>query len=374
MYRSCRCMYRSARSWAGVILTGSAGRVAKPRAEPSAREGEPLEAARAREPVLGRPLRPAPSSEAWPCFCSRVADLFASGLVRASGVRPAWARWQEPAQAPAQQALQALQPRDQALKPRRGPHCQPFLLRIILLVVVQENRKGNAGPAGIYDVAVYICQFEAQGAQGNGAVQFHEMALVGSCLHNVANAFVDNHFADDILTQRPLDVGSRCEGAASEQQLRVRIHGDEGKDLQGAVDEGGPEQMADAQGAAGRGARRVAPGAREEASDLVVVEDAAVAVYLVGRFHIGGRGVVAADPGGQPRPRVGSDRQHRPVEGLQGLVDPVEVLAPVRAEEGVGATRSLKTESLAPVWRWRVSPMSNSKEASSPATRLRLST
>ena len=189
-----------------------------------------------------------------------------------------------------------------------GPHCQPFLLRIILLVVVQENRKGNAGPAGIYDVAVYICQFEAQGAQGNGAVQFHEMALVGSCLHNVANAFVDNHFADDILTQRPLDVGSRCEGAASEQQLRVRIHGGEGKDLQGAVDEGGPEQMADAQGAAGRGARRVAPGAREEASDLVVVvvEDAAVAVvgdsYLVGRFHIGGRGVVAADPGGQPRP------------------------------------------------------------------------
>ena len=151
------------------------------------------------------------------------------------------------------------------------------------MVVVQENRKGNAGPAGIYDVAVYICQFEAQGAQGNGAVQFHEMALVGSCLHNVANAFVDNHFADDILTQRPLDVGSRCEGAASEQQLRVRIHGDEGKDLQGAVDEGGPEQ--------------------------------------------------------KPRARVGSDRQHRPVEGLQGLVDPVEVLAPVRAEEGVGHTK-----------------------------------
>ena len=32
-------------------------------------------------------------------------------------------------------------------------------------------------------------------------------------------------------------------------------------------------------------------------------------------------------------------RQHRPVEGLQGLVDPVEVLAPVRAEEGVGHTK-----------------------------------
>ena len=336
-------------------------------------DSQPLEAARAREAVLGRPLRPAPSSGASACFWSRAGGLFASGLARLAAPRvrpPDAARWQEPAQAPAQQA-------SQALKPRGGPHCQPFLLRIILLVVVQENRKGNAGPAGIYDVAVYICQFEAQGAQGNGAVQFHEMALVGSCLHNVANAFVDNHFADDILTQRPLDVGSRCEGAASEQQLRVRFHGDEGKDLQGAVDEGGPEQMADAQGAAGRGARRVAPGAREKASDLVVVEDAAVAVvgdsYLVGRFHIGGRGVVAADPGGQPRPRVGSDRQHRPVEGLQGLVDPVEVLAPVRAEEGVGHTK-LEDGSLAPVSKWRVSPMSNSKEASSPATRLRLST
>ena len=149
MYRSCRCMYRSG-PFLGRGHPNGLGRGLRSLGQPSegqAREGEPLEAARAREPVLGRPLRPAPSLEAWPCFCSRVADLFASGLVRASGVRPAWARWQEPAQ----QALQALQPRDQALKPRGGPHCQPFLLRIILLVVVQENRKGNAGPAGIYE-------------------------------------------------------------------------------------------------------------------------------------------------------------------------------------------------------------------------------
>ena len=101
--------------------------------------------------------------------------------------------------------------------------------------------------------------------------------------------------------------------------------------------------MAYAQGAAGRGARRVAPGAREEASDLIVVEDAAVAVVgdldLVGGLHVGGRGVVAADPRGQPRPRVGSDGQHRPVEGLHGLIDPIEVLASVRAEEGVGHTK-----------------------------------
>ena len=98
---------------------------AKPRAEPS------VEAARAREAVLGRPLRPAPSSEAWGGSSILGVDLFASGLVQASGLRPAWARWQEPAQAPAQprdqpEASQALQPRDQALKPRGGPHPQPF--------------------------------------------------------------------------------------------------------------------------------------------------------------------------------------------------------------------------------------------------------
>ena len=339
------CTGPAAACTGGPVL-GRASSLQAPRAEPGprapreAREVEPSEAARAREPVLGRPLRPAPSSGASACFCFRAGGLCAWGLaLRVSGGRPARARWQEPAQAPAQQALQ---PRDQALKPRGGPHCQPFPLVIILLVIVQENCKGNAGAAGIYHIAVHVCELKAQGAQGNGAVQFDEVALVGSCLHDVPHAFVDDHFADDILTQRPLDVGRRGQGAASEQQLRVRIHGHEGEDLQGAVDEGGPEQMGNAQGAAGRGARRVAFGAREEASDLIVVEDAAVAVVgdldLVGGLHVGGRGVVAADPRGQPRPRVGSDGQHRPVEGLQGLIDPIEVLASVRRQKGVGHT------------------------------------
>ena len=217
-----------------------------------------------------------------------------------------------------------------------------FLIKILILII-QENRKGNAGSAGIYHISVDVGELKAQGAQGDGAVEFQEMALVRSCLHDIPHAQVYYHFADDVLSQRALDVGSRGEGAASEQQLRVRIHGDEGEDLQGAVDEGGAQQVIDAQGAGGCCARRVAPGAREEASDLVVVEDAPVAVvgdsYLIGRFHVTGARVVAADPGGQPRPRVGSDRQHSPVEGLQGLVDPVEVLAPVRAEEGVGHTK-----------------------------------
>ena len=99
-----------------------------------AREVEPSEAARAREAVLGRPLRPAPSSEPWGGFWSRV-DLFAWGRgLRVLGGRPApraqpkasRARWQEPAQAPAQPRDQpeALQPQE----PRGAPHSQPFML------------------------------------------------------------------------------------------------------------------------------------------------------------------------------------------------------------------------------------------------------
>ena len=270
----------------------------------------------------------------------------ASSLRLRRGAPASWAR--DPEQAPGSEASQAP---EQAPGPREAleqgqdlpPHCPSFFLIKILILIIQENRKRNAGSAGIYHISVDVGELKAQGAQGDGAVEFHEMALVRSCLHDIPHAQVYYHFADDVLFQRALDVGGRCEGAASEQQLRVRIHGDEGEDLQGAVDEGGAQQVVDAQGAGGRGARRVAAGAREEASDLVVVEDATVAVvgdsYLIGRFHVTGARVVAADPGGQPRPRVGSDRQHRPVEGLQGLVDPIEVLASVRRQKGVGHTK-----------------------------------
>ena len=91
---------------------------------------------------------------------------------------------------------------------------------------------------------------------------------------------------------------------------------------------------------AGRGARGIGAGAGKEASDLVVVQDATVPVVghsdLVGLLHVRRGAVVAADPGGQARPRVGAHREHRPVECLQGLVDPVHIEAAVRAEEGVG--------------------------------------
>ena len=122
----------------------------------------------------------------------------------------------------------------------RGVRIVSHFSRIkILILVVEENCKRNAGAAGVYDVAVYICQFEAQGAQGNGAVQFDEVALVGSCLHDIPHAFVDNHFADDILTQRPLDVGRRGQGAAAQQEFAIRVHRGKHEYLEGTLDEAG---------------------------------------------------------------------------------------------------------------------------------------
>ena len=97
--------------------------------------------------------------------------------------------------------------------------------------------------------------------------------------------------------------------------------------------------MVDAERAVGGGAGGVAPGAWEQASHLLIVQDAAVAVvghaYFVRLLHVRGARVVAADPGGQATPRVGPDGEHRPVEGLQGFVDPVQVLSTVSGEEGV---------------------------------------
>ncbi len=91
--------------------------LSKPRAEPSAR---------AREPVLGRPLRPALFWAASACFWSRAAGLFASGLRR--GAPASWARDPEPrAQPEASQAPE--QAPGQALEqgPDLPPHCPPFL-------------------------------------------------------------------------------------------------------------------------------------------------------------------------------------------------------------------------------------------------------
>ena len=45
-----------------------------------------------------------------------------------------------------------------------------FFFRKILVFVVQKNRKGNAGAAGVYDITVHVGELEAQITQSNGAV------------------------------------------------------------------------------------------------------------------------------------------------------------------------------------------------------------
>ena len=64
----------------------------------------------------------------------------------------------------------------------------------ILILIIQENRKGNAGSAGIYHISVDVGELKAQGAQGDGAVEFQEMALVRSCLHDIPHAQVYYRF------------------------------------------------------------------------------------------------------------------------------------------------------------------------------------
>ena len=179
----------------------------------------------AREPVLGRPLRRAPSSEAWVDFCCRAGGLSAWGLgaPRASAA---------PAQVAEQAALQLPQALLQALAQALRRLCSRLCsvrahggLRIvgnfsrlkILLIIIQEYCEGNAGAVGINRVAVDICQLKAQGAQGNWTVEFHEMALVCSGGHHKAQASVNDAFANYVIAQRPLDIRRGGQGAAAQE-------------------------------------------------------------------------------------------------------------------------------------------------------------
>ena len=104
------------------------------------------------------------------------------------------------------------------------------------------------------------------------------MSLVGSGLHDKPDPFVDNELANDILSEGALDFGSVRERGAPQKELAVGVHRDEVVDLQGTVDETWPQKVVDGERPAGRGARRVAPGAGELAPELGVVQHAAVPV------------------------------------------------------------------------------------------------
>ena len=98
--------------------------------------------------------------------------------------------------------------------------------------------------------------------------------------------------------------------------------------------------MIDAQGLAGRGARRVGARAREALPELGVVQDQAHAVVgdvqLICFGCVRGRGEVGADPRRKPRPRVCADRQLGVVQGAGHLVLPVQEGPAVGAQKSVG--------------------------------------
>ena len=119
-----------------------------------------------------------------------------------------------------QQALQRQEPTAQPeASPRGAPHCRPFPRLNILILVIQENRKRNTGPTGVNRVAVDIRQLKAQGAQGNGAVEFHEMPFVCAGLHDKAKPRIDDALANDIVAQRPLDIRGGGQGGTAQEEL-----------------------------------------------------------------------------------------------------------------------------------------------------------
>ena len=151
MKRSARCMYRCARSsWAGVIRTGSgAGAVCGGSAFGGCRHtfrfGLVLASGGAASSLGGRLAH---SSRR-----RRRRRLW--GRLHRRWSRLSWLRWRW---------LRGL------WFGHRVNIFLHFFFRKILVFVVQKNRKGNAGAAGVYHIAVYVCEFEAQIAQSNRAV------------------------------------------------------------------------------------------------------------------------------------------------------------------------------------------------------------
>ena len=81
---------------------------------------------------------------------------------------------------------------------------------------IEEHAERNTGAARIYHVAIHVGELKVKGAQGDGAVQFEEMPLVRSRLHDMSHAFVNNHFAQDIGAELSLDVGRGGQRAAAQ--------------------------------------------------------------------------------------------------------------------------------------------------------------
>ena len=210
---------------------------------------------------------------------------------------------------------------------------------------VKVHAEAQASAAKVDDVALVVCELEAEVSKRDGAPDVDHVVLVGVRLHDVANALLANNLGDDVMPQRPNGVGSVGQAAASEVNFRVRLHLHEGEHLLVArlVDKAGSKQVIDAQGLAGRGALGVATASGELRSQFLIVQDEPVAVVsdlqLVARLHVSGAGEVAADPGGKPDPRVCSRGQLGPTQRAQRRVSPIQVSPPIGAEEWQTAGR-----------------------------------
>ena len=165
---------------------------------------------------------------------------------------------------------------------------------------VEVYAEADAGASQVDDVALVVRQLEAEVPQGDGASQVDHVVLVGVGFHDVPRALLADDLGDDVVAQRAHCVRGVGQAAAAEIQLVVGVHLHEGEDLAAALQEAGAQQVVDALGPAGGGARRIGAAAGELGAQLLVVQDEAVAVVrhgdLVSGLHIRRAREVAADP------------------------------------------------------------------------------
>ena len=236
---------------------------------------------------------------------------------------------------------------------------------------VEVYAEADARASQVHNVALVVRELEAEVPQGNRPSQVDHVVLVGIGFHDVSHALLADDLGDDVVAQRADRVRGVGQAAAAEIQLVVGVHLHEGEDLAAALQEAGAQQVVDALGPAGGGARRIGAAAGELGAQLLVVQDEAVAVVrhgdLVSGLAVDGAREVAADPRGQARAGVGARRELRPIQSAEGGVFPVQVGAAVGAQKCICHSDLKDAESRGALCRCTVSPMSNSKSSSRPA-------
>ena len=147
---------------------------------------------------------------------------------------------------------------------------------------VEVYAEADAGASQVHHVAFVIRQLEAEVAQSNRASQVDHVILAGVRLHDVSHALLADDLRDDVMAQRADGVCGVGQAAAAEIQLVVGVHLHEGEDLAAALQEAWAQQVVDAVGPAGGGARRIGAAAGELGAQLLVVQDEAVAIVRRG--------------------------------------------------------------------------------------------